>query len=92
MVHHLFPDLIPPVDGRYTVRFFYGHQPDLGGVRGAAVFREIFPRFRGIATACADQIDSLIGVGSMSTSFAKLIDNPIVGYGIERLRVRTKEE
>lgn len=91
-VHHLFPELIPPIDGRYTVRFFYGHQPDLSGVRGETIFREIFPRFHRIAAACADQIDSLLGVGSMNTSFTKIIDNAVVGFGIERLGVKLDEE
>jgi hypothetical protein len=53
----------------------------------------MFPRFHKIATTCAEEIASLAGVGSsMNTSSTKNIDNAIVGYGIERLRIKDDEQ
>jgi hypothetical protein len=89
-LHHLIPELVPPMDRQYTLRFFFEHTTMNQGDRMA--FDVMLPQFHQIATNCAEQISSLIGVGSMNTSVTKIIDNAIVGYGIERLRVNDAEQ
>lgn len=94
-IHHVLPALLPPIDRRYTLRFFLGVET-LGAGREQDAFREIFPRFAQIASACEPVIDRLInetppGGRYMRTSPTKIIDNAIVGFGIERLRIAEEE-
>jgi hypothetical protein len=84
-LHHLLPELVPPIDRQYTLRFFFGHTTMNQGDKMA--FAEIFPRLHRIAVQCKKEIASLIEVGAMSTSSTKIVDNAIVGYGIEKLRI-----
>lgn len=89
-LHHVIPELVPPIDRRYTLRFFFEQTNMNQGDHMA--FAEMFPRFHHIAKTSAEEISSLIGVGSMSTSRTKIIDNAIVGYGIKRLRIKEEEQ
>lgn len=94
-VHHLFPELLPPIDRRYTLRFFLGRET-LTAESEPDAFREIFPRFHQIAIASASIIESLMREGLpeeryMRTSSTKMIDNAIVGFGIERLNIEEEE-
>ena len=94
-LHHLFPELFPPIDRRYTLRFFLGRET-LAAESESDAFREIFTRFHQIATNCAPTIQSLMEEGSleeryMRTSCTKMIDNAIVGFGIERLKIEAEE-
>ena len=89
-MHHLIPELVPPIDRHYTLRFFFENTTLNQGDKIA--FAEVFPRFHRIATTCGKEIASLIGVGAMSTSSTKVIDNAIVGYGIQRLQIEEEEE
>jgi hypothetical protein len=97
-LHHLLPELIPPIDRRYTIRFFL-NRTNLPKNEFDA-FDEIFARFHRIAAACTETIESLLATrstndepyGYMRTSATKVIDNAIVGYGIERLAIKDKDE
>lgn len=94
-VHHLLPELLPPIDRRYTLRFFLGRET-LAAESEPDAFRAIFPRFREIAVGCATVIETLMNEGLpgeryMRTSSTKMIDNAIVGFGIERLRIEEEE-
>jgi hypothetical protein len=94
-IHHLLPELLPPIDRRYTLRFFLGRET-LGSEPEQAAFREIFPRFAQIASECEPLIDQLMKETSpsgpyMRTSPTKVIDNAIVGFGINRLRIAAEE-
>jgi hypothetical protein len=82
-LHHILPELMPPIDRRYTVRFFFRHTTFNQGDQ--AVFAEMLPRFHTIASSRASEIARLVGVGSMSTSGTKIIDNAIVGWVLDRL-------
>jgi len=82
-LHHLLPDLVPPIDRQYTVRFFYHHTTFNQGDEKA--FREMYPYFHQIAVSCREEIRSRLGVG-MNTSVTKVMDNAIVGYGLEHLK------
>jgi hypothetical protein len=81
-LHHLLPDLVPPIDRQYTLRFFYNHK--MINQREQVYLQEMYPRFCPIAAFCQEDIRSRLGTG-MNTSITKVIDNAIVGYGLEYL-------
>ncbi len=78
-VHHLLPSLVPPVDHRYTLSFFF-HNITLDGDNDQEVFSTIFPYFYEMAQSNAKLIRDAVGRGKMNTSESKIIDNAIVGY------------
>ncbi len=75
-LHHILPDLVPPIDRRYTLLFFYNNRrpPNVDDT-----FKEIYPKFVQIATNQKDTIYDKIGDG-FNTSETKVIDNAIMGY------------
>ena len=82
-LHHLLPDLIPPIDRQYTFRFFTGQKAVPSGDRAA--FVEWLPMFAEIGTACRESIRSaIVRDGFMATGEAKIIDNAIMGYMQQR--------
>lgn len=87
-LHHILPDLIPPIDRNYTIRFFYGKggrkQVPLPYGGDGRIFREIFPVFHYIGHQNKESIQKLIGK-KFHTSQTKVIDNAIIGYVIENL-------
>jgi hypothetical protein len=85
-LHHLLPDLVPPIDRAYTLRFFYDNTTLSKGDEVA--FKEIYPCFHQIALACQKQIRDHLGRGPWNTSQTKVIDNAIVGFVLEHLRER----
>jgi hypothetical protein len=76
-LHHVLPDLVPPIDREYTIRFFL-HNKNLSQGDEAA-FLAMFPHFHRIATRCRDKIEARLERG-MNTSPTKVIDNAIVGF------------
>jgi hypothetical protein len=83
VLHHLFPELIPPIDREYTIRFFFHHKNMNRGDKAA--FQEMYPHFHLIASKCSRKIESRLGKG-MNTSTTKVLDNAIVGYVITRFK------
>jgi hypothetical protein len=80
-LHHLLPRIIPPIDRRYSLRFFYGEgrspsYPD------KHTFTEIYPVYCDIASENRNEINSLLG-NEFNTSETKIIDNAIVGFILE---------
>jgi len=89
-LHHILPDLIPPVDRSYTIRFFYGNkggrnQVPLPSGGDSRIFGEIYPLFWYIGTKNKEDIIESIGK-EFYTSQTKVIDNAIIGYVIENIR------
>jgi len=90
-LHHLLPELVPPIDGKYTLRFFYG-QRETGLNQGdRTAFLEIYPHFCRVASARSKNIQKHVAEGialdgSMNTSKTKVIDNAIVGFVLRKLR------
>ncbi len=82
-LHHVLPDLLPPIDREYTLRFFYHHTTLNQGAERA--FKEIFPRFHWLATRCQKVIRNLLGIG-MNTNPTKVMDNAIVGYVLTHIK------
>lgn len=82
-LHHVLPELVPPIDREYTIRFFFHHKTLNQG--DEAAFREIYPRLHRVASECRGQIQARIGRG-MHTSPTKVIDNAIVGFVRAKLK------
>jgi hypothetical protein len=82
-LHHVLPELVPPIDREYTLRFFF-HTTNLPH-REELAFRTVYPCFWKIATSCRKEIECRLGRG-MNTSITKVIDNAVVGYGLRHLK------
>lgn len=77
-LHHLLPDLVPPIDRQYTFSFFTGQKavPD-----DRMAFLDWFPLLAEIGTRCREPIQDAISRGGfMATGHAKVIDNAIMGF------------
>jgi hypothetical protein len=78
-LHHVLPDLIPPIDRQYTFRFFTGQTEVRFGDQRA--FLDWFPALTEIAERCRAPIDAALGRGGvLATGPAKVIDNAIIGF------------
>ena len=78
LIHHLLPDLVPPIDGKYTLSLFYGNN-NYNSQNEKEKFLEIFKQFIIICKTLNLTKDDLIR--NWDTSIPKLIDNAIVGFG-----------
>ena len=84
-LHHVLPNLVPPIDREYTLRFFCNNKTLRAD--GAEEFAEIYPAFHQIARACELEIRSrLTHPERMHTSFTKVVDNGVVGYRLRHLQ------
>ena len=82
-LHHLLPRLLPPIDRRYTRRFFrYSGQPFQDKQEEA--FRLMLPYFARIAQRV--DLRRYVGPESWATSESKMIDNAIIGYCIRHTK------
>jgi hypothetical protein len=85
-LHHVLPDLVPPIDRQYTFNFFTG-QKRVANDRAA--FLDWFPRLADIGVRCREPIrDAITRGGFMATGEAKVIDNAIMGF-MQRLHPRS---
>lgn len=76
-LHHLLPDLIMPIDRKYTLDFFYG-DTNYNGADQKGKFLEIFDKSCAIAKKLNLNNNDL--TGQWDTSIPKLIDNAIIGF------------
>ena len=83
-LHHLLPDLVPPIDREYTLRFFFNNKIVAGD--GAQQFLDVFRGYHQIAKRAQDALAASLDKDGFSGSVPKVIDNAIVGYVIEELR------
>lgn len=76
-LHHLLPDLVPPMDREWTGLFF-GYQPPRFQSGQQSLFHNMFATFRDIAL----QVDLASRVTGLAwrTSTSKLLDNAAIGY------------
>jgi hypothetical protein len=80
-LHHVLPDLIPPIDRQYTWRFFTGQTTYLPKGGEEAAFLNWLPRFAAIASRQERAITEAIARGGfMATGVAKVVDNAIMGF------------
>ena len=77
-LHHVLPNLVPPIDRQYTFQFFTG-QKQVSDERGA--FTAWFPLLGEIGRRRASSVNDVVERGGyMATGPAKVIDNAIVGF------------
>ena len=76
-LHHLLPQLLPPIDRQYTRRFFLYHSQQFQNNQEDA-FNEMLSYFPKIAQAV--NLGQYVGTAPWATSESKLIDNAIIGY------------
>ncbi len=81
-LHFLMPQLMPPIDRAYTRPFFSYHQNQFQN--NEPTFKFIMPRLVKIASGI--DLSAYVGKSDWATSEAKVIDNAIVGFGIEHRR------
>lgn len=74
-LHHLLPDLVVPVDRKFTQQFFRWHNPEFQYAQEAA-FHHSFRTF--VTIARKTNPEQYVGRG-WNTSRTKVIDNAIVG-------------
>ena len=90
-LHHFLPELVPPMDRRYTDGFFLGAEPKFNSLAfqadPAGAFAEIWPQMARLARQCERPFTDRIGKG-MHTSLTKCLDNAIVGYILFALAIR----
>ncbi|HEY5651562.1 MAG TPA: helix-turn-helix domain-containing protein [Acidimicrobiia bacterium] len=81
-LHHLLPDLVPPIDRQYTGRFFFGTSGKQWAMGEETAFREMFPQMVRATQEGTDAIQEYLRQpdGYMATSVTKVLDNAIVGY------------
>lgn len=78
-LHHVLPELVPPIDRQYTFRFFTGQKAVNHGDERA--FLEWFPLLCEIGRRCSGQIGAALERGGvMATIQSKVIDNAIIGF------------
>ena len=78
-VHHLIPDLVPPMDRKFIcIRFFEKHFSSRAMEK--QTFREVFPELIRIARDLAPQLEPFVSASSFNTSIPKTLDNAIIGY------------
>ncbi len=75
-IHHVLPELLPPIDRAYTQKFFLW-QPEEFQYQQERVFRSMWRHF--VRIAAATEPASFVGSG-WRTSRTKVIDNAIVAY------------
>jgi len=91
LLHHLLPQLVPPID-RINTGLFFGYE-DGASFQGKEeqIFDFIFPQMISIAKENKDTLDHFTYEG-FNSSPTKVIDNAIVGFvGKEGLKEQVKE-
>jgi hypothetical protein len=90
LIHHLLPDLVPPIDQTWSRTFFARHSPDFYGYnRGGQrkVFESAFAHFAFLGKA-VNPAQYVNGNAGWRTGRAKILDNAITGFCIlEDLRL-----
>jgi hypothetical protein len=78
-LHHVLPELVPPIDRQYTFRFFSGQKAVSSGDERA--FKEWYPLLCEVGRRCSEEIAVTVERrGFMATGSAKVIDNAIIGF------------
>lgn len=76
-LHHLLPDLVPPIDRRYTLQFFFGRTSI---TNAKSDFVQVFINYNYIFDIAKDIIEKIAGINPLNSSVTKVIDNAIIAY------------
>lgn len=87
LLHHLLPELMPPIDRRYTGTFFAYHPTRFQ--EGEPVFTGIYSEFCKIARRLP--LDQHVA-WPLHTSITKVMDNAIIGYCLSHDLLATRGE
>jgi hypothetical protein len=79
-IHHLLPDLLPPIDRAYTGTFFGWSVPDFQS-RQREIFDTSWSAFVEIGRRV--DLDAHVGTAPWNTSCSKVVDNAIIGYCLQ---------
>ena len=82
-LHHLLPDLLPPIDRQHTLKFVYGYSPTYGSEK--QWFEKAYRCLWKIGTRKKDTIPRWVGKG-FHTSETKVVDNAVIAYVKTRMR------
>ena len=78
-LHFLLPRLVPPMDRRYTMNFFYGHNNYKSGDKEFTSFSILLREFHKVSRKLNLKTKDINNV-LWNTTVPKLIDNAIIGY------------
>lgn len=84
VLHHILPDLMLPIDRRYTLSYFHLNQTLPSQKEAGSIVRYLFPLFARIAAEKKAFIHSAINLKyeNWDTSLTKVIDNAVIGAGL----------
>ena len=84
-IHHLIPDLLPPMDNKFTGRFFLNDSSSSISQIGGQEFKNLYQAFICLSQTFRrdDQLMQKVHKG-FNTSLPKTMDNAIIGYMSER--------
>jgi hypothetical protein len=78
-LHHLLPDLVPPIDRAWTGRLFQFHLPEWQDERGQRrIFRLAYNQFVGVARQVRPE--QYVTHSGWRTSRTKILDNALSGF------------
>lgn len=90
VAHHFLPDLVPPVDGRYVARFFFGRaEVPSTEEQAKAAFANVFKQYvvvlahgsnRGVVEAAVERGRTGCGMAAWHTGCSKVLDNAVIGH------------
>jgi hypothetical protein len=82
-LHHVLPELIPPVDRKYTLKFFFDSTSVKKDEKSNNQFFEVLVQYLYIYNLVADEVENMVDENSFNSSSTKVIDNAIIGYWID---------
>lgn len=85
-LHHILPELFPPIDGNFTLRFFFDSTSVRTGAKSNYQFVDVFGGYLNIYECVSDQIQSMVDTDTFNSSSTKVIDNAIIGYVLSNLK------
>lgn len=85
-LHHILPDLIPPIDRNHTLKFFFDNTLVKRGTKSNYQFFQVFSHYLDIYDCVSAQIESMVDINTFNSSSTKIIDNAIIGYVRSNLR------
>jgi len=88
-LHLLLPDLVVPIDRKYTGAFFYRYDEDFERDNEQETFRLAFAIFRKIAKVVRPEV--YVGTQRVHANPTKVIDNGIIAF-VERARLKLRND
>ncbi|MFA4861414.1 hypothetical protein [Methanoregula sp.] len=80
LMHHILPDLVPPIDREHTLMFFFNSKSLLSYDKEKQKFSEILENYWTICKKIDLQYEDYQKYPQFTSSIPKLIDNAIIGY------------